>query len=152
MDPLLATCHLLLVARYSLLSTHNLLLTAHYSLPTTHYSLLATHCSLFTIHCSLFTAHCSLLTAHCSLLATPCPLLTAHFRVLLSTSRWVPPSGVGISVAPVADRMILFNSHVEHAVLHLEPDTAQRSRVRPLRCAVTQWFQDLAPPYITSDL
>ena len=75
---------------------------------------------------------------------------------------WLP-SGAELDIEPIADRLVLFSSHIEHEVLPLGGAEALSDSAggdsarlphheRPPRCAVTQWFQDLAPPYITSGL
>ena len=46
---------------------------------------------------------------------------------------------------PEADTLLLFLSHIDHEVLDVHADGE-----RPPRCAITQWFQDLAPPIIAS--
>lgn len=46
-------------------------------------------------------------------------------------------------IAPKADRLVLFRSDLEHEVLPLAPNDSPR-------CAITQWFYDVAPPLIQS--
>ena len=54
------------------------------------------------------------------------------------------PGGGARDVQPAADLLLLFRSQLEHEVLELHEGAG-----RP-RCAVTQWFQDLAPPLLAS--
>ena len=50
-----------------------------------------------------------------------------------------------VDIEPLADRLVLFRSQIEHEVREIA-DAPQT----PPRCAVTQWFQDLAPPALAS--
>ena len=75
-------------------------------------------------------------------------------------------NGEFVNVAPIADRLVLFDSRLEHEVLpmagadgYADATGAQGSRDRRRaprrsqpRCAVTQWFQDLAPPLLSSPI
>ena len=69
--------------------------------------------------------------------------------------------GETIDIDPVADRVVLFDSRLEHEVLPVNRLSATQANRRggkakpkgrepPPRCAVTQWFQDLAPPLLES--
>ena len=69
--------------------------------------------------------------------------------------------GQTIDIDPVADRVVLFDSRLEHEVLPVNRHSATQANRRggkakpkgresPPRCAVTQWFQDLAPPLLES--
>ena len=59
-------------------------------------------------------------------------------------------SGRQRDVAPVADRLVLFLSSLPHEVLAVAETTAG-AKEPPPRCAVTQWFNDLAPPLLVSE-
>ena len=63
------------------------------------------------------------------------------------------PDGQHRDVRPEADTLLLFLSHLEHEVLDVgrgDADDAEEEQGRPPRCAITQWFQDLAPPLLAS--
>ena len=74
------------------------------------------------------------------------------------------PSGVTwpVDVEPRADRLLIFDSRIEHEVLTLSASGTKKKKKKkgggkaraetPPRCAVTQWFQDLAPPLVRSSL
>ena len=49
------------------------------------------------------------------------------------------PAGGNATIAPQADRLLLFRSSLEHEVREVQPG-------HPPRCAVTQWLQDLFVP------
>ena len=69
-----------------------------------------------------------------------------HLRIHL-------PHGAARDITPRADRMVLFNSHIEHEVLPVALGAEGEAASPQLsRCAATQWFQDIAPPYLSSGL
>ena len=115
-------------------------------------------------------------------------VLTAIYYV---NTGWLPahggklrlhlPGGATHDVEPRADRLLLFDSRLEHEVLPMAADAAKGAKRRtsrggqqlqseeergaegqlqseeergaegqPPRCAVTQWFQDLAPPLLAT--
>ena len=67
-------------------------------------------------------------------------------------------TGALVDIEPLADRVVLFDSRLEHEVLPVTPAAAptkkkkKKAHEAPLRCAVTQWFQDMAPPLLESIL
>lgn len=69
-------------------------------------------------------------------------------------------TGWPVDIEPRADRLLLFDSSMDHEVLPVTathhsrkpPKKGGRRTEAPPRCAVTQWFQDLAPPLVGSSL
>ena len=73
-----------------------------------------------------------------------------------------------VDIDPLADRLLIFDSKIEHEVMPWTGGGARGKRrggkskgrrehespedKSPARCAVTQWFQDLAPPLMRSTL
>lgn len=70
------------------------------------------------------------------------------------------PTGSAADIAPLLDRMVLFDSRIEHEVLAMSKTSKaskksgakryQGRRQPAPRCAITQWFQDMAPPLVQS--
>ena len=78
---------------------------------------------------------------------------------------YAPSSGVeSIDIEPLADRLVVFDSRIEHEVMTLSQEAASAKRkskkkakhaaakLPAPRCAATQWLQDFAPPLMRSGL
>ena len=78
---------------------------------------------------------------------------------------YAPSSGVeSLDIEPLADRLVVFDSRIEHEVMTLSQETATAKRkskkkakhaaakLPAPRCAATQWLQDFAPPLMRSGL
>ena len=67
-----------------------------------------------------------------------------------------------VEVEPRADRLLIFDSRLDHEVLPMAEAKAgggkkkkkgkQQQPAGNTRCAMTQWYQDLAPPLVQSAL